>query len=103
MGMGSKDTMPGGDCLCKGMPGVTYVAIRGATVGILGLADSFRLWRETNRDPDDLTDEEILRAISARNYVPEPAESDYAAAVRKLYAAHREPGSPPIDSSPVAS
>ena len=81
--------MSGGDCLCKRMPGAIYIAVGGATVGVLGLADSFRLWREKNRAPDDLTDREILQAIRARNYVAGPAEGVYAAAVRKLYAARR--------------
>jgi len=101
--MGSGDKVPSGDCLCEGMPGVTHVAIRGATVGISGLADTFRLWREADRDPDDLTDREILQAIGARNYVPKPVEGDYVAAVRQLYAARRSRRLPAIGPSPVDS
>lgn len=87
--MGQEGRMMRGDCLCKGLPGVTYLAIRGASVGLLGLAEPLRLWREAGVSPDHLTDQEILRAIRAHNYVPEPVEADYVVAVRTLYAARR--------------
>lgn len=71
------------------MPGVTHLEVRGATVGMSGLRELFLGWKETNRSPDDLTDQEILQAIKARNYIPGPVEADYIAAVRGLYAARR--------------
>jgi hypothetical protein len=51
-----------------------------------GHCELFLGWKEANRKPDDLTDQEILQAIKARNYIPGAVEADYIAAVRGLYA-----------------
>ena len=87
--MRDRNLRAGDDCLCKAMPGVIHLEVRGATVGMAGLRELFLRWKEANRKPDDLTDQEILKGIRARNYVPEPVEADYVAAVRGLYAARR--------------
>lgn len=91
--MQAKDPMQGDNCLCKAMPGVIRVTVRGATVGMAGLRELFLDWAEAKRTPDDLKDQEILEAIRIRNYVPEPAAGDYIAAIRDLYAARRSPDS----------
>jgi hypothetical protein len=88
-GMSDRNLKAGDDCLCKAMPGVTHLTVRGATIGMAGLRELFLGWKEANRSPDDLTDQAILQGIRARNYVPEPVEADYIAAVRGLYAARR--------------
>ena len=87
--MRDRNLRAGDDCLCKAMPGVTHLEVRGATVGMAGLRELFLGWKEANRKPDDLKHQEILKGIRARNYVPELVEADYVAAVRGLYAARR--------------
>ncbi len=72
-------------CLCGAMPGVTGLRVGDSTVGMMGLYEIFSRWKSENRSAEDLTDQEILQAVKARNYVPESAEADYVAAVRALY------------------
>lgn len=79
----------GNDCHCRAMPEVTRLQVRGATVVMVGLREQFKEWRAENLTPGELSDQQILRAIRERNYVPEIAAADYAAAVRELYSARR--------------
>ncbi len=74
-------------CFCKGSPGVTYVSIRGLTVGLAGLPEIFQQWLDSGKTPESLGDQEILQAFKERNYISTAAEKEYADALRSLYAA----------------
>ena len=72
-------------CRCSRVPGVTFVAIRGNTIGLVGLSELFKTWSTENISPAVLSDMETVEALRARNYVSDPAYPDYASAVRSLY------------------
>lgn len=81
----------GGTCCLPSVDGVTYLKIgaRQITVGVLGLDTIFQQLYAMERKPEETPDKELIGIVRKRNYIsrnPE-IESDYAAALRKAYAA----------------
>ncbi|GAB4473467.1 MAG: hypothetical protein Kow00124_12490 [Anaerolineae bacterium] len=79
---------PGG-CCPQRADGVTYLKVgdRGVVVGLTGLDALFGQLYTEGRHPDDLTDDELIQLVRARNYIPHrpEVEADYAAALRRAY------------------
>jgi len=78
-------------CCLPNAEGVTYLQIgsQGFTVGMQNLESVFsQLWK-LHRRPDELGDTEVLGLTRRFNYIPDrpSVAADYAAALRKAYAA----------------
>lgn len=81
-----------GACCPPAAEGITYLKIgaRHVTVGLQGLETLFGQLYALGRQPDEASDEELLALARRRNYIRSNAEveADYAAAIRKAYAAY---------------
>ena len=81
-----------GACCPKNFSGVTQLELgdEGHSVGIRGLDSVFEQLLAIGRRPDEVSDAELLAMVrAARNYIPswQEIEAEYAAALRRAYAA----------------
>jgi len=80
-----------GACCLPDVSGVTYLQVgpRGVTVGMMNLDAVFKQLLAMNRRPEEATDTELLGLARRFNYIPDRpgVEADYAAALRRAYAA----------------
>jgi hypothetical protein len=80
-----------GACCLPNADGITYIKIgvQGHTVGMRGLDTVFQQLLAVGRQPEDATDTELIVMARKSNYIPyrEIVEADYAAALRRAYAA----------------
>ena len=87
--MSSQPLMTGA-CCPKSDNSVTQLRLgEGHSVGLMSLNSVFEQLRAMGRNPEEVTDEELLGMIRAqKNYItPRPAiEATYAAALRREYA-----------------
>ena len=80
-----------GACCLPGVDGVTYLKVgpRGVTVSMMNLDAAFKQLLALGRCPEEVTDTELLGMARRFNYIPDRSgvEADYAAALRRAYAA----------------
>ncbi len=80
-----------GACCLPNMDGVTYLKVgpRGTTIGMMNLDAVFKQLFSLGRRPDEATDAELLSLARRFNYIPAGPDvaTDYAAALRRAYAA----------------
>jgi len=62
----------------------------GSTVGLMGLTEIFEQLHMMGRAPDASAQDELVKMVAARNYVPRSAEALYGAALVRAYAAFCE-------------
>jgi hypothetical protein len=60
--------------------------VAGAQVGLSGIDELFAQWRASGRRAAELSDHEILAGLRRGNYVSQAVETEYASAVRALFA-----------------
>jgi hypothetical protein len=77
-------------CSCGFDPFLQRITVGGASVGIAGLADSFRSWLASGKKAQDLTKEQIIQAIRKYNYIIPRLEDEYAEAIKARYAAYSQ-------------
>ena len=98
------DKTPSGDgtCCLPNREGLTYLKVgpRGVTIGMMNLDAVFKQLFAMGHRPEEVTDTELLGMARRFNYIPNRpnVEVDYAAALRRAYAAfcarqERRPGS----------
>ena len=58
----------------------------GSTVGLMGLTEIFEQLYLMERAPDASVQDELVKMVASRNYVPRSAESLYGAALVREYA-----------------
>jgi len=75
-----------GGCFCDPDKGLTRLTVAGAQVGLSGIEELFAQWRAAGRGAAELSDHEILAGLRRRNYVGGNVETEYASAVRALFA-----------------
>lgn len=85
--------LPGSDgCCLPTAEGITYLKIgpQAHTIGMRGLDLVFQQLSLMQRNPSEVTDEELVGMARRFNWIPEkPAiEADYALALRQAYAAY---------------
>jgi hypothetical protein len=71
-------------------PFAQRITVGGSQVGIAGLEDIFRSWKEAGKKAQDLSKDQIIQAIRKYNYVIPHLEGEYAAAITALYATYSE-------------
>ncbi len=80
-----------GACCLPNVDGVTYLKVgsRGTTIGMMNLDAVFKQLLALGRHPDEATDVELLSLARRFNYIPAGpgVAADYAAALRRAYAA----------------
>ncbi len=87
------DKTPSGDgaCCLPNVDGVTYLKVgpRSTTIGMMNLDAVFKQLLSLGRRPDEATDVELLSLARRFNYIPAGpgVAADYAAALRRAYAA----------------
>ncbi len=59
----------------------------GSTVGLMGLTEIFEQLYVMGRAPDASVQDEIVKMVATRNYVPRAAEALYGVALVREYAA----------------
>ena len=62
----------------------------GSTVGLMGLTEIFEQLHMMGRAPSASAQDELVKMVAARNYVPRSAEAIYGAALLREYAAFCE-------------
>ena len=77
-------------CPCGFDPSVQRITVGGVQVGVAGLEDIFRTWQAAGKKVQDLTKEQIIRAIRKHNYIIPRLEDEYAEAIKARYAAYSE-------------
>lgn len=73
-------------CPCSPEPGITLLTVAGGQVGLNAVDALFSRWRAGQRQPADLSDEEILNGVRKHNYISRNVEQKIAGAIRSLYA-----------------
>ncbi len=80
-----------GACCLPSVDGVTYLQVgpRAVTIGMLNLDAVFKQLLAMDRSPEEASDAELLGMARRFNYIPDRSslEADYAAALRRAYAA----------------
>jgi hypothetical protein len=66
------------------------ITVDGKQVGVVGLEDLFRTWKEGRKKAKDLSKDQIIQAIRSQNYIITHLEGEYAEAIRIQYAAYCE-------------
>ena len=78
-----------GVCCPQSVEGVTYLKIgpQQRTVGMMGLETVLQQLYVLGREPDTVTDSELVDMARKSNYIPEGAaiEAEYAGALREAY------------------
>jgi hypothetical protein len=78
-----------GVCCPPPVEGVTYLKIgpQQRTVGVMGLETVFQQLYGLGREPDTVTDSELVAMARKSNYIPAGAttETEYAVALREAY------------------
>lgn len=72
---------------CGGGEATRTIQVRGVLVGVIGLEAALEKIKGKGVEDEQGIKEELLREISARNYVPEGFEEDYKEALLKEYRA----------------
>ncbi|GAB4428161.1 MAG: hypothetical protein Kow0031_08310 [Anaerolineae bacterium] len=79
-----------GVCCPPSAEGVTYLRIgpQQRKVGMMGIETVFQQLSVLGREPDTVTDSELVDMARKSNYIPEGAiiEAEYAVALREAYA-----------------
>jgi hypothetical protein len=85
----SKIPFGSGVCCPPSVEGVTYLKIgpQQRTVGMMGLETVFQQLYVLGREPDTVTDSELVDMARKSNYIPDGAttEAEYVAALREAY------------------
>ncbi len=80
-----------GACCLPNSEGLTYLKVgpRGVTIGMMNLDIAFEQLFAMGHRSEDVTDPELLGKVRRFNYIPSrpDIEIDYAAALRRAYAA----------------
>jgi hypothetical protein len=80
-----------GACCLPSVDGVTYLQVgpRAVTIGMRNLDAVFKQLLAMDRGPEEIGDAELLGMARRFNYIPHRpgGEADYAAALRRAYAA----------------
>ena len=79
-----------GTCCPPSVEGVTYLKVgsQQRSVGMMGLETVFQQLYVLEREPDTVTETELLSMARKSNYIPEGTtiEAEYAVALREAYA-----------------
>ena len=65
---------------------IVQIGIGGETIGLIGLNQIFEQLRILGRPSDASVEDELLKMVAAKNYVPPKAEDEYRVALRREYA-----------------
>ena len=65
---------------------IVQIGIGGETIGLVGLNQIFEQLRVLGRPSDESAEDELLKMVAAKNYVPPKAEDEYRMALRREYA-----------------
>lgn len=80
-----------GACCLPSVDGVTYLQVgpRAVTIGLRNLDAVFKQLLAIDRSPEEVSDAKLLGMARHFNYIPDRSgtEADYAAALRRAYAA----------------
>lgn len=73
-------------CRCGEQEPVVQIGIGDDSIGLVGLNRIFEQLRALGRPPDESVEDELLKMVAAKNYVPARAEEEYRLALRREYA-----------------
>lgn len=73
-------------CSCDPKSSFTRLTVAATQVGLHAVDELFEQWRAGHRQAEELSDEEILAGLRKQNYVSKNVETEYAEAIRFLYA-----------------
>lgn len=72
---------------CRGQSEeIVQINVFGETVGLVALNQVFEQLRALGRPPDGSVQDELLKMVAAKNYVPTKAENEYRVALVREYA-----------------
>ena len=72
--------------LWRGTSGHVQIGIGDDTIGLLALNQIFEQLYILGRPPDTSVEDELLKMVAAKNYVPRKAEDEYRVALLREYA-----------------
>ncbi len=73
-------------CSCSGPSNeIVQIGIGDDTIGLIALNQIFEQLRALGRPPDASVQDELLKMVAAKNYVPACAEDEYRAALLREY------------------
>lgn len=65
---------------------IVQIGIGDDSIGLIGLNQIFEQLRALGHPPDISVEDELLKMVAAKNYVPPRAEEEYRLALRREYA-----------------
>ncbi len=75
----------GKTCCPSGAPEVTMVNVRGVKVGLVAAGEIFKKLYESEKKPEDVKKEELVKEFSIYNYIPSEVQNEYAEALIEEY------------------
>lgn len=73
-------------CCCGEQEPIVQIGIGDESIGLVGLNRIFEQLHALGRPPDESAEDELLKMVAARNYVPPKAENEYRVALVREYA-----------------
>jgi hypothetical protein len=67
-------------------PEIVQIDVFGETIGLVALNQIFEQLRLLGRSPDASVQDELLKMVAAKNYIPPKVEDDYRVALVREYA-----------------
>ena len=67
-------------------PEIVQIDVFGETIGLVALNQIFEQLRILGRPPDAAVQDELLKMVAAKNYIPSKAEAEYHVALVREYA-----------------
>ena len=72
-------------CGCRQSDEIVQLLLGDETIGLVGLNQIFEQLYILGRAPDASVQDELLKMVAARNYIPRKAEAEYATGLLREY------------------
>ncbi len=79
------DTWRKAQCACRQSDEIVQILIGDETIGLVALNQIFEQLYMLGRTPDESVNDELLKMVAARNYIPHKAETEYATGLLREY------------------
>ncbi len=73
-------------CCCGERVEIVQIDVFGETIGLIALKQIFEQLRILGRPANETVEDELLKMVAARNYIPEKCEDEYRLALVREYA-----------------
>ncbi len=72
-------------CCCGEEEAIVQIGIGDETIGLIGLNQIFEQLQALGRPPDRSVEDDLLKMVATKNYIPTEAEEEYRLALGREY------------------